>query len=43
VHELMGLENGLTAGVKRLNSTEDVPVVICFDADTCPLSKVREN
>ena len=40
VHELMGLENGLTAGVKRLNSTGDVPVVICFDADTCPLSKV---
>ncbi|WJX89911.1 1-aminocyclopropane-1-carboxylate synthase [Trifolium repens] len=43
VHELMGLENGLTAGVKRLNSTEDVPVVICFDADTCPLSKAEEH
>ncbi|WJX15692.1 1-aminocyclopropane-1-carboxylate synthase [Trifolium repens] len=43
VHELMGLENGLTAGVKRLNSTGDVPVVICFDADTCPLSKAEEH
>ncbi|WJX89314.1 hypothetical protein P8452_71323 [Trifolium repens] len=43
VHELMGLENGLTAGVKRLNNTEDVPVVICFDADTCPLSKAEEH
>ncbi|WJX73552.1 hypothetical protein P8452_57320 [Trifolium repens] len=43
VHELMGLENGLTAGVKRLNSTEDVPLVICFDADTCPLSKAEEH
>ncbi|WJX12420.1 hypothetical protein P8452_02925 [Trifolium repens] len=43
VHELMGLENGLTAGVKRLNSTEDVPVVIYFDADTCPLSKAEEH
>ncbi|KAK2413767.1 hypothetical protein QL285_036442 [Trifolium repens] len=43
VHELMGLENGLTAGVERLNSTGDVPVVICFDADTCPLSKAEEH
>ncbi|WJX12149.1 1-aminocyclopropane-1-carboxylate synthase [Trifolium repens] len=26
-----------------LNSTEDVPLVICFDADTCPLSKAEEH
>jgi hypothetical protein len=43
VHELMGLDNGLTYGVKRLHSTEDGPLVMCFDADTCPLSKVSEN
>ncbi|WJX24987.1 1-aminocyclopropane-1-carboxylate synthase [Trifolium repens] len=43
VHELMGLDNGLTYGVKRLHSTEDGPLVMCFDADTCPLSKAEEH
>ncbi len=43
VHELMGLDKGLTVGVKRLQSTDDGLLVMCFDADTCPLSKVREN
>ncbi|XP_039688163.1 uncharacterized protein [Medicago truncatula] len=39
VHELMGLDKGLTVGVKRLQSTDDGMLVMCFDADTCPLSK----
>ncbi|KAK2423329.1 hypothetical protein QL285_033790 [Trifolium repens] len=43
VHELMGLDNGLTYGVKRLHSTEDGPLVMCFDADSCPLSKAEEH
>ncbi|KAK2434845.1 hypothetical protein QL285_019957 [Trifolium repens] len=43
VHELMGLDNGLTYGVKRLHSTEDGPLVMCFDADTCQLSKAEEH
>ncbi|KAK2371926.1 hypothetical protein QL285_073123 [Trifolium repens] len=43
VHELMGLNNGLTYGVKRLHSTADGPLVMCFDADTCPLSKAEEH
>jgi len=43
VHELMGLDKGLTVGVKRMQSTDDGLLVMCFDADTCPLSKVREN
>ncbi|KAK2394962.1 hypothetical protein QL285_056733 [Trifolium repens] len=43
VHELMGLDNGLTYGVKRLHSTTDGPLVMCFDADTCPLSKAEEH
>ncbi|XP_039688164.1 uncharacterized protein [Medicago truncatula] len=43
VHELMGLDKGLTVGVKRLQTTDDGLLVMCFDADTCPLSKVREN
>lgn len=41
VHDLMGLEHGLTAGVTRLYNTNEGPHVMCFDADTCPLSKVR--
>ena len=41
VHDLMGLEHGLTAGVTRLHNTIEGPLVLCFDADTCPLSKVR--
>jgi hypothetical protein len=51
IHDIMGLENGLTAGVTRLdnglpselprlNRTVGSPIVLCFDADTCPLSKV---
>ncbi|KAK2416264.1 hypothetical protein QL285_038674 [Trifolium repens] len=43
VQELMGLDNGLTYGVKRLHSTADGPLVMCFDADTCPLSKAEEH
>ncbi|XP_045803387.1 uncharacterized protein LOC123896967 isoform X3 [Trifolium pratense] len=43
VYDVMGLENGLTAGVTRQNATNEGPVVLCFDADTCPLSKVREK
>ncbi|WJX61108.1 1-aminocyclopropane-1-carboxylate synthase [Trifolium repens] len=43
VHELMGLDNGLTYGVKRLHSTEDGPLVMFFDPDTCPLSKAEEH
>jgi hypothetical protein len=43
VHDLMGLEHGLTAEVTRLYSTDEGPLVLCFDADTCPLSKVREK
>ncbi|XP_045788494.1 uncharacterized protein LOC123883641 isoform X2 [Trifolium pratense] len=39
VYDVMGLENGLTAGVTRLNATNEGPVVLGFDADTCPLSK----
>ncbi|CAJ2644392.1 unnamed protein product [Trifolium pratense] len=38
VHDVMGLEYGLTAGVTTLNNTDEVPLVLCFDADTCPLS-----
>jgi hypothetical protein len=41
VHELMEVDNGLTAGVKRLQNTDDGPLVMCIDADICPLSKVR--
>ncbi|WJX95169.1 1-aminocyclopropane-1-carboxylate synthase [Trifolium repens] len=52
IHDIMGLENGLTAGVTRLdnglpselprlNSTVGSPIVLCFDADTCPLSKAE--
>ncbi|WJX51909.1 1-aminocyclopropane-1-carboxylate synthase [Trifolium repens] len=51
IHDIMGLENGLTAGVTRLdngltagltslNQTAEGPLVLCFDADTCPLSKM---
>jgi hypothetical protein len=51
IHDIMGLENGLTAGVTRLdngltarltslNRTAESLLVLCFDADTCPLSKV---
>jgi len=43
VHDLMWLEHGLTAGVTRLYNTDEGPLVLCFDADTCPLSKVREK
>jgi len=43
VHDLMGLEHGLTTGVIRLYSTDEGPLVFCFDADTCPLSKMREK
>ncbi|XP_045831926.1 uncharacterized protein LOC123923280 [Trifolium pratense] len=38
VHDVMGLEYGLTAGVTTLNNIDEVPLVLCFDADTCPLS-----
>ncbi|XP_045797652.1 uncharacterized protein LOC123891809 [Trifolium pratense] len=38
VHDVMGLEYGLTASVTTLNNTDEVPLVLCFDADTCPLS-----
>ncbi|WJX45895.1 1-aminocyclopropane-1-carboxylate synthase [Trifolium repens] len=52
IHDIMGLENGLTAGVTRLdnglttgltslNRTAESPLVLCFDADTCPLSKAE--
>ncbi|WJX96157.1 1-aminocyclopropane-1-carboxylate synthase [Trifolium repens] len=52
IHDIMGLENGLTAGVSRLdngltagltslNRTAESPLVLCFDADTCPLSKAE--
>ncbi|PNX76862.1 Ulp1 protease family C-terminal catalytic domain containing protein, partial [Trifolium pratense] len=41
VHDIMGLEHGLTAGVTRLNTTDEGPIVLCFDADTCPLSKAE--
>ncbi|WJX39327.1 1-aminocyclopropane-1-carboxylate synthase [Trifolium repens] len=52
IHDIMGLENGLTAGVTRLdnglpselprlNRTVGSPIVLCFDADTCPLSKTE--
>jgi hypothetical protein len=41
VHDLMGLEHGLTAGVTRLHNTDEGPLVLCFDANTCPLSEVR--
>jgi hypothetical protein len=43
VHDLMGLEHGLTVGVKRLYRTDEGPIPMCFDPDTCPLSKVREQ
>ncbi|XP_039686928.1 uncharacterized protein [Medicago truncatula] len=43
VHELMGLDKGLTVGVKRLQSTDDGLLVMCFDAETCPLSKAEEH
>jgi len=43
VHDLMGLEHGLTAGVVKLFNTDEGPLVLCFDADICPLSKVREK
>ena len=41
VHDLMGLEHGLTAGVTRLYNTNEGLHVMCFDPETCPLSKVR--
>lgn len=41
VHDVMGLDHGLTAGVTRLHNTDEGPIVLCFDADTCLLSKVR--
>ncbi|WJX79035.1 1-aminocyclopropane-1-carboxylate synthase [Trifolium repens] len=52
IHDIMGLENGLTAGVTRLdnglpselprlNRTVGSPIVLCFDADTCPLSEAE--
>ncbi|XP_039688588.1 uncharacterized protein [Medicago truncatula] len=41
VHDLMGLEHGLTTGVTKLYSTDEGPLVLCFDADTCPLSKAE--
>ncbi|XP_045819722.1 uncharacterized protein LOC123913150 isoform X2 [Trifolium pratense] len=41
VYDVMGLENGLTAGVTRLNATNEGPVVLCFDDDTCLLSKAK--
>ncbi|PNX57249.1 ankyrin-like protein, partial [Trifolium pratense] len=34
VHDVMGLEYGLTASVTTLNNTDEVPLVLCFDADT---------
>ncbi|XP_045816592.1 prothymosin alpha-B-like [Trifolium pratense] len=37
----MGLENGLTAGVTSLYRPAEGPLVLCFDADTCPLSKAE--
>jgi len=43
VHDLMGLKHGLTAGVTRLYNTDKGSLVLCFDADTCSLSKVREK
>lgn len=43
VHDLMGLDKGLTVGVKRLQSTDDGLLVMCFDAETCPLSKAEEH
>jgi len=43
VHDLMGLEHGLTVGVTRLYNTDEGLLVLCCDADTCPLSKVREK
>jgi hypothetical protein len=42
VHDLMGLEHGLTTGVNRLYRTDVDPLMMCVDIDTCPLSKVRE-
>ncbi|WJX43163.1 1-aminocyclopropane-1-carboxylate synthase [Trifolium repens] len=42
VHDLMGLEHGLTVGVKRLYRTDEGPIPMCFDPDTCPLSKTEE-
>ncbi|PNX88959.1 Ulp1 protease family C-terminal catalytic domain containing protein, partial [Trifolium pratense] len=39
IHDIMGLENGLTAGVTSLYRPAEGPLVLCFDADTCPLSK----
>ncbi|KAK2362967.1 hypothetical protein QL285_087987 [Trifolium repens] len=42
VHNLMGLEHGLTVGVKRLYRTDEGPLPMCFDPDTCPLSKAEE-
>ncbi|KAK2369125.1 hypothetical protein QL285_082277 [Trifolium repens] len=43
IHDIMGLENGLTAGVTRLDNglPAGSPIVLCFDADTCPLSKAE--
>ena len=41
VYDIMGLEHGLTAGVTRLHNIVEGPLVLCFDADTCPLFKVR--
>ncbi|AES68434.1 hypothetical protein MTR_3g008230 [Medicago truncatula] len=41
VHDLIGLEHGLTARVTRLYNIDEGSLVLCFDADTCPLSKVR--
>jgi len=43
IHDLMGLEHGLTTGVTRLYNTDKGPLVLCFDANRCPLSKVRKN
>jgi len=43
VHDLMGLEHGLAVGVTKLYSSDEGPLVLCFDADVCPLSKVREK
>ncbi|RHN51384.1 hypothetical protein MtrunA17_Chr6g0467981 [Medicago truncatula] len=39
----MGLDKGLTVGVKRVQSTDDGLLVMCFDAETCPLSKAEEH
>lgn len=41
VHDLMGLEHGLTAAVTRLYNTDEGPLVLCFDTDICPLSKAE--